>query len=71
MKTKAEAAYHCGRTIKQFERECPVAPLVFPNGDRRWDERDLDAWLDSVKRRIPLKCDDDIIASIGVDTTLR
>jgi hypothetical protein len=46
---KAEAAQHCGRSIKRFELECPVTPIQFPNGDRRWDVRDLDQWLDTLK----------------------
>jgi len=49
MLSKTEAAHHCGRPIKRFEAECPVAPVEFPNGDLRWDIRDLDSWLDSFK----------------------
>lgn len=49
MLTKAEAAHHCGRPVKRFEVECVVAPVKFPNGDARYDVRDLDAWLDSLK----------------------
>jgi hypothetical protein len=49
MLSKREAAEHCGRTLKRFEIECPVAPIRFPNGDLRYDVRDLDAWLDSIK----------------------
>jgi len=49
MLTKAEAAHHCGRTIKRFEIECPVAAVRFPNGDRRFDVQDLDRWLDQLK----------------------
>jgi hypothetical protein len=49
MLTEAEAAYHCGRTVKRFRLECPVAPVEFANGDVRWDVHDLDAWIDSLK----------------------
>jgi len=49
MLTKAEAAHHCGRPIKRFEIECPVAAVRFPNGDRRFDVQDLDRWLDQLK----------------------
>lgn len=49
MLTKAEAAQHCGRPVKRFEVECPVAAVRFPNGDKRYDVRDIDAWLDSLK----------------------
>ncbi len=49
MLSKREAAEHCGRSLKRFEIECPVAPIRFPNGDLRFDVKDLDAWLDSFK----------------------
>lgn len=49
MLTKAEAALHCGRPVKRFVAECDVTPVKFPNGDRRYDVRDLDAWLDRLK----------------------
>jgi hypothetical protein len=49
MLTKAEASNHCGRSIKRFEIECPIRPVQFANGDRRYDVHDLDAWLDDLK----------------------
>jgi hypothetical protein len=49
MLTKQEAANHCGRPVRRFEVECPVAPVRFANGDIRYDVRDLDAWLDGLK----------------------
>lgn len=49
MLTDAEAASHCGRAVKRFKAECPVTPVKFPNGDLRWDIRDLDAWIDGLK----------------------
>lgn len=49
MLSKAEAAHHCGRSVRRFEIECPSSPVAFPNGDRRWDVQDLDRWLDSLK----------------------
>ena len=45
----SEAADYCGRSLRTFEIECPVAPVAFPNGDKRFDMRDLDAWLDGLK----------------------
>jgi hypothetical protein len=47
--TRTEAAYHCGRDTRQFGRECPVQPIRFSNGNLRWDVRDLDRWIDSLK----------------------
>jgi hypothetical protein len=52
MLTKREAAEHCGRPLKMFEVECPVSPIKFANGDLRWDVRDLDSWLDTLKTGI-------------------
>lgn len=49
MLDKREAAQHCGRSLKRFEAECPVSLVRFPNGDLRYDVRDLDRWLDSLK----------------------
>jgi hypothetical protein len=49
MLDEREAAHHCGRKPRQFNIECRVQPVVFPNGDKRYDVRDLDAWLDSLK----------------------
>lgn len=49
MLTLQEAAQHCGRSVKRFQIECPAAEVIFPNGDRRFDVRDLDKWLDSLK----------------------
>jgi hypothetical protein len=47
--TRTEAAHYCRRPAKNFEAHCPVAPIVMPNGDRLWDVRDLDTWIDSLK----------------------
>lgn len=49
MMTADEAAYHCGRTLQQFKAECPVAPIKFGTRDLRYDVRDLDTWIDSLK----------------------
>lgn len=49
MLDKREAAEHCGRPLKRFQVECPVAPILFPNGDLRFDVHDLDRWLDNLK----------------------
>jgi hypothetical protein len=49
MLTKTEAAEHWGRSVKRFEIECPARCVRFANGDTRWDIRDLDAWIDSLK----------------------
>ncbi len=51
MLSRREAAEHCGRSLKRFEIECPVAPVRFPNGDLRFDRLDLDRWLDTLKNK--------------------
>ena len=47
--TKAEAAHYCRRSVKKFEAQCPVTPIQMADGDRLWDVRDLDRWIDSLK----------------------
>jgi hypothetical protein len=49
MLSRREAAEHCGRSLRRFEVECPFSPVRFPNGDMRYDVRDLDSWLDKLK----------------------
>jgi len=61
MLTEREAADYCGRTIRTFKGECPVAPTIFGNGDRRFDMRDLDRWLDGLS----LGATDDADAILG------
>jgi hypothetical protein len=63
MLTKAEAAAHCGRPVKRFNVECRVTPVRFPNGDLRFDVRDLDSWLDSLKGGCSSD-DDDIVGRL-------
>lgn len=60
MLTKTEAAEHCGRSVKRFEIECPTRFVRFANGDVRWDVRDLDAWIDSLKSGY-VHCDADAV----------
>jgi hypothetical protein len=64
MLTETEAAHHCGRPVKRFKTECPVSPVVFSNGDRRFDIQDLDGWLDSMKAGKSTH-NDDIVARLG------
>jgi hypothetical protein len=64
MLTQAEAAHHCGRPLKRFRLECPVKPIVFPNGDKRFDLNDLDGWLDSMKSGDVDEADE-ILARLG------
>ncbi len=63
MLSKREAAEHCGRSLKRFEVECPVRAVKFSNGDNRYDVRDLDKWLDTIKGET--HDTDQIIAKLG------
>jgi hypothetical protein len=65
MLTKSEAAEHCGRSIKRFEIECPVQSVRFANGDCRWDVRDLDAWIDSLKVGVFDRGSEEIVSRLG------
>jgi hypothetical protein len=47
--TKSEAAHYCRRPVKKFEHQCPVPSIEMADGDRLWDVRDLDQWIDSLK----------------------
>jgi hypothetical protein len=49
MLSKRESADYAGLTVKQFEAQCPVLPVEYPNGVKAWDMRDLDNWIDSLK----------------------
>ena len=65
MLSKTEAAHHCGRPSKRFDIECPVPPVRFANGDLRWDVRDLDAWIDTLKADAADGDADAIVARLG------
>ncbi len=64
MLTKAEAASRCGRAIRRFEVECDVAPVSFPNGDKLYDVRDIDGWIDRLKGGASANVDD-IVGRLG------
>ena len=65
MLTKSESAHHCGRSVTRFQIECPVRPHQFPNGDLRYDVRELDAWLDSLRVGTNDQDVDAIVARLG------
>lgn len=44
-----EAAEYCGVSPKRFSIEIGVAPLDMPGGQRLYDIRDLDQFLDNLK----------------------
>ena len=49
MLKKGDAAAYCGVAAARFETLCAVAAVIYPDGTRLWDVRDLDSWVDSLK----------------------
>jgi hypothetical protein len=65
MLTMAEAARHCGRPLTRFKIECPVQPITYLNGDKRYDVQDLDLWINSLKAGAGDHDADAILARLG------
>lgn len=49
MMSRKDAAVYCGLPVSRFEDFCPIEPVTFANGSRRWDIHDLDRWIDGYK----------------------
>lgn len=49
----SEAAEYCALSSRQFKAECPVAPVALGEAGERFDMRDLDRWLDTLKGSSP------------------
>lgn len=64
MMKKGDAAAYCGVSQGRFEALCKVAPVLYPDGTRLWDVRDLDAWVDGLKAGAP-DDDDAILEKLG------
>ena len=62
---KSEAASYCGRSVKRFEAEAPFPPVAMPNGDRLYDVRDCDKWIDGLKMGAADSDADNIVARLG------
>jgi hypothetical protein len=47
-----DAAFYCTMGVESFRANCPVAPVPVGPGPRglRYDLRDVDAWIDSLKQ---------------------
>ena len=45
----SEAATYCCLSGTKFKRECPVDPIEYECGDRVYDIRELDKWLDTYR----------------------
>jgi hypothetical protein len=49
MLTEADAADYLSVPKTKLRIVCPVSPVEMPDGKRRYDVRDLDGWIDSLK----------------------
>ncbi len=47
--TEEFAAAYIGISVGKFRQRCPVRPVDLGRGARRFDVRDLDAWVDRLK----------------------
>ena len=63
--TEREAALYCGHSLPKFKGRCPVTPVLFPSGEKKYDMRDLDKWLDELKGAEIGTSDDDILKRLG------
>lgn len=60
----AKAAKYCGKPRSTFKGICPVRPIRLHDGDRpKYDIRDLDKWIDSIKSGGTQEGSDDDIAN--------
>lgn len=48
-----EAADYCGITSKKLPSVTGIAPVAMPHGQKLYDIKDLDCWLDSLKTNAP------------------
>jgi hypothetical protein len=45
-----QASDYVGLPVKRFPAACSVSPVAMPGNIELYDVRDLDAWLDQIKR---------------------
>lgn len=57
------AADYVGLSVKRFPISCPVIPVSMPGDVRLYDVRDLDSWLDQIKKGGP-DSDDEIVKKL-------
>ena len=48
MLDKGQAAAYCGMCASVFDALCPVGPVEYKPGMKRYDRGALDAWLDGL-----------------------
>ncbi len=59
-----EAAIYVGVPAKRFSMACGVPPVRMPDGKHKYDIKDLDRWIDAIKRGAE-DSDDDILDKLG------
>jgi hypothetical protein len=53
MLSKQEAALYCGLSASKFEALFPKGPTIMPTGQKVYDIKALDTWLDSLDKSSP------------------
>jgi hypothetical protein len=48
--TKKQAAAYCGVSVPTFNKSCPVSPSELYSGLKRYDRKQLDAWMDNLSQ---------------------
>lgn len=64
MLTEREAADYCGMSPKRFPTSSRIMPVDMPDGQKRYDIRDLDSFIDNLKTGA-VDSDDDILRKLG------
>jgi hypothetical protein len=64
MYTATEAAQYCGIPPKNFAHVTGIAPVSMPGGKVRYDVRDLDVWIDTIKMGTG-DSDDDVLGRLA------
>jgi hypothetical protein len=59
-----DAAEYIGVPAKRLAGLCPVVPVEMPDGSLRYDMKDLDVWLDSLKGG-DQSSDDELLGKLG------
>lgn len=65
--TKSQAAAYCGLSLPSFNSVCPVRAIALGVGVRmeRYDIRDVDAWIDSLRPgEAPLRTADSLLDAL-------
>jgi len=62
--TKGEAARYCRLNPARFSVICPVRPIALEANKNVYDIKELDGWIDSLKKSGGANSDEDILERI-------